>query len=118
MDDEAVVRNVAQRMVRALGHDVEVTAHGEEAIDRYRQALATGNPFDLLILDLTIRGGLGGEGTIKRLLELNPNVKAVVSSGYSDDPIVSDYRAYGFSAILSKPYQLGQLRDCLDALVQ
>jgi two-component system cell cycle sensor histidine kinase/response regulator CckA len=118
MDDEVAIRDVVRRMVSALGHDVEVAAHGEEALDKYRQSMAAGKPFDLVVLDLTIKGGLGGEGTIRQLLALDPNVKAVVSSGYSDDPIVSDYRSYGFSALLTKPYQLGQLRDCLDALVR
>jgi CheY-like chemotaxis protein len=71
-----------------------------------------------VILDLTIRGGLGGAETIRRLREIEPRVKAVVSSGYAADGVVADYRRYGFSAALSKPYTLAGLRDVLDGLMR
>ena len=117
MDDEELVLNVARNMFEALGHDVSCTTNGEKAIEEYRQALAAGAPFDVVILDLTIRGGMGGEEVVKRLLEVDPKVKAVVSSGYSDSPVVSDYREHGFAAVLSKPYTLGSLKDCLRELL-
>jgi PAS domain S-box-containing protein len=117
MDDEEVVRNVAQKMITALGHEIELATDGESAIEKYRQAFASGNPFDLVILDLTIKGGMGGEETVKRLLEMDPNVKTVVASGYSDYSTLSNFQAHGFSAVLSKPFTLDELRECLNALV-
>jgi CheY-like chemotaxis protein len=79
--------------------------------------MESGNLFDVVILDLTIRGGLGGRETIERLLAVNPKIKAIVSSGYSDDAVVSDYRNYGFSACLTKPYKLEELRATLNNLL-
>jgi CheY-like chemotaxis protein len=117
MDDEEVVLDVAQQMIKALGHDVELAMDGENAVEKYRQAFASKYPFDLVILDLTIKGGMGGEETVKRLLEINPNVKAVVASGYSDNHVMSNFQAYGFSGILSKPYSLDALSECLNALI-
>lgn len=76
-----------------------------------------GTPFDLLILDLTIKGGMGGEEAIKKIREIDPQVKAVVSSGYADSPVVADYRAYGFSAFLNKPYKLDALQNCLNLFI-
>jgi CheY-like chemotaxis protein len=104
-------------MVTAFGHDVEQATEGAIVIEKYRQALASEKPFDLVILDLTIKGGMGGAETVKRLLEMDPNVKAVVASGYSDNPILSNFKDYGFSAVLGKPYSLAALKDCLNALV-
>ena len=101
----------------ALGHDVESSMDGESAIEKYQQAFATENPFDIVILDLTIKGGIGGKETMQKLLEIDPNVKGIVSSGYSDDPVLSNFQAHGFSAVLSKPYTLGDLRECLNTLV-
>jgi PAS domain S-box-containing protein len=118
MDDEDLVRNIAAVMVRSLGHDVEVSATGEEAIATYRDALSAGRRFDVVILDLTIRGGMGGEEAIKKLLELDPDVKAVVSSGYVDSSTMSDYEARGFSACLTKPYVIETLKDTLNALLK
>ena len=115
MDDDAMVLDVARSMLEALGHEVEVATRGEEAIAQYRRALEAGTPFDLVILDLTIKAGMGGEETVRSLRALDPMVKAVVSSGYSDDPVLSDYKSYGFAGLLSKPYSLKELRECLSA---
>jgi DNA-binding NarL/FixJ family response regulator len=79
--------------------------------------MESGNPFDIVILDLTIRGGMGGAETIERLLAVDPDIKAIVSSGYSDDAIVSDYNNYGFRACLTKPYKLQELSDMLNNLL-
>jgi DNA-binding NarL/FixJ family response regulator len=76
------------------------------------------NPFDLVILDLTIKGGMGGQETIRKLQEIDPNVKAVVSSGYSDDPVVSEYHNYGFQGMLNKPYTIQELEKCLNKMVR
>ncbi|MGD0282776.1 MAG: PAS domain S-box protein [Dissulfurispiraceae bacterium] len=117
MDDEEMIRDIAGEMIKTLDHEIELAICGEEAIEKYKAAMKSGNPFDIVILDLTIRGGLGGRETIEQLLELNPKIKAIVSSGYSDDAAVSDYHNYGFSARLTKPYKLEELRDTLNNLL-
>jgi len=114
MDDEPVVRIVAGELLRELGHEAEFAEHGDSAIEKYRRAKADGRPFDVVILDLTIRGGMGGEETLRRLLEIDPGVKAVVSSGYSDDEVVAMYRQHGFRSFLKKPYDMLELGRTLD----
>jgi len=116
MDDEAVVRDVAKSMIETLGNDIELAAHGEEAIGKYQGALVSGNPFDLVILDLTIKGGLGGRETLRKLQEIDPDIRAVVSSGYSDTAAASEYRDLGFTGLLNKPYTIKDLIGCLDSL--
>ncbi|MGO9611576.1 MAG: ATP-binding protein [Dissulfurispiraceae bacterium] len=117
MDDEELIRNIVKEMITALGHESEFATDGKEAMDIFRRAKDTGNPFDLVILDLTVKGGMGGEETIKRLREIDPHVKAIMSSGYSDTQVISNYRSYGFAAFLSKPYRMDSLRDSLNALI-
>jgi len=117
MDDEEMVQNVARELLIFLGHEVDLAKNGEAAIAKYRAARESGAPFDIVILDLTIPGGLGGIETIKRLLAIDPGVKAIVSSGYSDDAAMSDYHTYGFKACLTKPYTLANLSDALNALL-
>ncbi len=117
MDDEELVREIAGKMMEVFGHEVAFAEHGEAAIGKYKAAIESGNPFDIVILDLTIRGGMGGKETIERLLAVDPGIKAIVSSGYSDDAVVSDYRNYGFSARLTKPYKLQELSDTLNNLL-
>jgi PAS domain S-box-containing protein len=117
MDDEEVVRMVAGELIRELGHEAEFAEDGGAAVARYRTAMEAGNPFDVVILDLTIRGGMGGRETVQKLREIDPQVKAVVSSGYSDDDAVSEYRKYGFQAFLKKPYDIDKLRETLNALL-
>jgi two-component system, cell cycle sensor histidine kinase and response regulator CckA len=117
MDDEDMVRDVAARMIRALGFDSVSASNGEQAIDAIKAGLEAGSPIDLVILDLTVKGGLGGEETIKVVRQLAPATKAVVSSGYSDRDAFAEYRAYGFDACLSKPYSLPALRQTLGTLL-
>lgn len=117
MDDDQVIRDLAVLMIKALGHEVESAEHGEEAIRKYRQAVESGKPFDVVVLDLTIRGGMGGFETIHHLLEIDPGVKALVSSGYSDDSTFSKYKQLGFAACLHKPYSLKELKAALKDLV-
>ena len=114
MDDEVLVRKVATDMIAALGHEVDSAEDGRKAIALFRQAKESGKPYDLLILDLTVKGGMGGEAAIQKILEIDPTAKAVVSSGYADNPVVAHYRDYGFSAFLNKPYKLAALKECLD----
>jgi two-component system, cell cycle sensor histidine kinase and response regulator CckA len=114
MDDEDLVRKVAYELLTGLGHHVELAGHGDEAVEKYRQAMAAGKPFDVVILDLTVRGGMGGLETLQKLREIDPDVKAVVSSGYSDDEVVATYRQYGFRSFLKKPYDIQELGRILD----
>ena len=117
MDDEELIRSIAGAMIKSLDHEVEFAEHGEEAIEKYKAAMESGNPFDVVILDLTIRGGMGGLETIERLLAVDPKIRAIVSSGYSDDAVVSDYHNYGFSACLTKPYKLQELSYTLNNML-
>jgi len=117
MDDEPVILDVAGELIRALGHSVDFATQGHEAVEKYRHAQRLGQPFDVVILDLTIRGGMGGSETLQRLLKSDPHVKAVVSSGYSDDTVIAGYRDAGFKAFLKKPYNVDELRETLNHLL-
>jgi two-component system cell cycle sensor histidine kinase/response regulator CckA len=118
MDDEKVILSVGGELIKALGHDVIFAADGVEAIEKYRSSLEAGSPVDVAILDLTIRGGMGGAETLKKLLEIAPDVKAVVSSGYSDDSTIAAYEKQGFKAVLKKPYNIAQLGEVLNRLLR
>jgi two-component system, cell cycle sensor histidine kinase and response regulator CckA len=117
MDDEEMVRNVAVKMIEFCGFEAAFAADGVEAIAKLQEAREKGRPFDVVILDLTVKGGMGGEEAIRRIRETDSAIKAVVSTGYSDNPVVSDYRSYGFNAYLNKPYTFTALRDSLTALL-
>ena len=105
MDDEEMVREVAGRMLRHIGYkDIESAADGAQAIKLYEAAMESGQPFSVVILDLTIPGGMGGMETMKKLLELDPGVRAIVSSGYSNESVMAGYKKYGFSGMIAKPY--------------
>jgi PAS domain S-box-containing protein len=110
MDDEKTVRETAGRMLKHIGYaDVEFATDGVEAIKLYKAAMESGNHFGAAILDLTIPGGMGGEVTVRNLLKIDPGVKAIVSSGYIDDPVMAKYKEYGFSGMVAKPYTLAEL---------
>jgi len=113
MDDDEVVADVASRQLDRLGYLPEVVFDGTEAIAVYQEALYTDHPFDVVLMDLTIPGGLGGAETIKKLRELDPEVKAIVSSGYSNDPIMANFQQYGFRACIVKPYKMQELSQTL-----
>ena len=118
MDDDQQVSNTISKMLQLLGHEVKTAPHGRAAIHIYKQAIELGQRFDVVILDLTIPGGMGGRETIAKLLELDPDVKAIVSSGYSNDPVVANYRDYGFTTVVSKPYLLEELREALESVMK
>ncbi|MEQ1918991.1 MAG: ATP-binding protein, partial [Elusimicrobiota bacterium] len=113
MEDEAVVARVLKRMLEHLGYQAESVGDGRAAVDAYRQALEAGKPYDAVILDLTIPGGMGGKETIGQLLLLDPQAKVIVSSGYSNDPVVSDYSAHGFREVMLKPYVLEDVSEAM-----
>jgi CheY-like chemotaxis protein len=113
MDDEEAIKNVAQRMLVELGYEVECVSDGAEAINIYKEAAHFGRPFDAVIMDLTIPGGMGGKETIQQLLAIDPQVKTIVSSGYSSDPIMSDFEKYGFRGVVTKPYRIEKLSRVL-----
>ncbi|MHB8836812.1 MAG: PAS domain-containing hybrid sensor histidine kinase/response regulator [Candidatus Methylomirabilia bacterium] len=117
MDDEKMIRDLAREMLASLEHEVACAETGETALAAYRVAQDAGRPFDVVILDLTIRGGMGGLETLRKLVEIDPAVKAVVSSGYSEDAALANYRELGFRAVLDKPYSIVDLQGVLDALL-
>jgi PAS domain S-box-containing protein len=113
MDDEDVIRRVLSKMLTQLGYQPTAVANGENAIQAFAAHLEEKNPFAAVILDLTIRGGMGGEETVKNLLALDPKAKIIASSGYSTGKIITNYSDYGFSGILVKPYKMDELDEIL-----
>jgi len=118
MDDEEQVSTVVKELLSFLHYDVVIAHDGLEAIQHYQLSQAEGRPFDLVLLDLTVPGGLGGIDTFQKLREINPAVRVVVSSGYADDPMIKDFRSYGFDGALAKPYNLEQLCDMFDRILK
>jgi signal transduction histidine kinase/CheY-like chemotaxis protein len=113
MDDEPDLCDVLARMLGQLGHRAVTTPEGGTALQRYADALANGDRFDLVILDLTVKGGMGGLETLKRLLELDPGAVVLASSGYANDRILADHRLHGFRSVLRKPYGVDELQRVL-----
>jgi PAS domain S-box-containing protein len=111
VDDEELVRSVASSLLKHLGCYTEAVRDGNEAIESYKRAKESGKPFDVVIMDLTIPGGMGGKEAVKRLLEIDPQVKAIVSSGYATDPVMANYRDYGFVGVIPKPFRVSELGD-------
>lgn len=109
MDDEEVVREVAKAMLGQFGYQVVLARHGAEAVELFRAALNSSEPIELTIMDLTVPGGMGGKEAAQELLKIAPAAKIIVSSGYSNDPIMADYRQYGFSGAIVKPYQIREI---------
>lgn len=108
MDDEPVVREAAADILSCLGYKVEMASDGLETIEHYRTAKSAGQAYDLVILDLTVPGGMGGLETLAKLAEYDPGVKAIVSSGYANNAVLANYRQYGFLGIIAKPYNMDE----------
>jgi two-component system cell cycle sensor histidine kinase/response regulator CckA len=118
MDDEDLIRNLGYEILSLLGYEVVLVSDGQEAIVSYGEAQKSSAPFDAVILDLTVPGGMGGYEAIKILRKMDPNVRAIVSSGYSTDPIMADYKSYGFKGIVPKPYTVNDLSQILHQVMR
>jgi nitrogen-specific signal transduction histidine kinase/CheY-like chemotaxis protein len=117
MDDDRKIRNIVERFLKSIGYEAVTTSNGSDAVELYRMEREAGAPFDAVIMDLTVPGGMGGKEAMEQLLEIDPAVSAIVSSGYSNDPVMANYREYGFQAVLSKPYQLHDLEQVVRRVV-
>lgn len=117
MDDEPVIREVTGIMLTKSGYDVEFAREGTEVIEQYQKAKAAGVPFDVVVMDLIVPNGMGGEETIRKLLEIDPEAAAIISSGHGDDPIMKGFREFGFKGALPKPYTLKELRSVLNEVI-
>ena len=113
MDDEEMIRNVLRQLLESLGYTVECVQDGTEAVEVYQRAQAAGQPFDVVILDYTIPGGMGGLETLAHLRAIDPQVTALISSGYANNPVMADWAYYGFSGVVAKPYIIAQLQEAL-----
>jgi CheY-like chemotaxis protein len=109
MDDDETIQHMAAKIISRLGPEVDLAQDGSQAVRMYKDALDAGRRYDLVIMDLTIPGGMGGKEAISMLRGIDPTVKAIVSSGYSSDPILADFRAHGFSGMVAKPYDIKDL---------
>jgi len=111
MEDEKNMWTATRILLRTIGYEVEFAVNGAEAIPMYSNALGSGSPYNGVILDLTIPGGMGGKETIKLLREIDEDVKAIVVSGYADDPVLTNFKEFGFAGALAKPYTMEQLKE-------
>ncbi len=117
MDDDGIIRLSSVMQLRDLQYEVEDACDGTEVIKLYKEALESGNPFDAVVLDLTVPDGMGGEETIKELLKIDPEVTAIVASGYSDDPVTTNFGEYGFKGMVQKPFEIYELEEVLQKVI-
>jgi nitrogen-specific signal transduction histidine kinase/DNA-binding NarL/FixJ family response regulator len=117
MDDEASIRSLAVNMLTFLGHQAEVVSNGSAAVERYRHALQNGRPYDAVILDLMVPGGMGGKETIEQLTEIDPAVNAIMASGYTQDPVMTEFKDYGIKAVIGKPFTIEELSKTLGSIM-
>ncbi len=115
MDDDEIIRTLVQAQLYVLGHETILVADGEQAINKYQELQDGGTPVDLVIMDLTIPGGMGGQEAAQQLLQIDPDAKIIVSSGYSNDPVLASYQEYGFCAAIAKPFDLAELMKSIES---
>ncbi len=113
MDDEEQIREMTQAMLGQMGYEVVLARNGDEAVQLYREALSGDRPIDIILMDLTIPGGMGGKKAVREILAINPDARVIVSSGYSTDPIMASFREYGFCGAIAKPYLMEDLAKAL-----
>lgn len=113
MDDDEMILNLAGNMLHLLGYRVTTCVNGEEAVSQYETALGSGKPYDVVIMDLTVPGGMGGMEAARKILAYDPGARLIVSSGYSNDPIMAHYKEYGFRGAVAKPYRINELMEVL-----
>ncbi len=113
MDDEEDIRDAAKDLLSILGYTVETAENGARAIAKYQKAMRSGDPFDVVIMDLTVAGGMGGREATRKLLEIDQNAKIILSSGHLDEPIMIDFQHYGLVGVIAKPYNAVELGDIL-----
>jgi CheY-like chemotaxis protein len=118
MDDEQIILDVTREVLQFLGYEVQFARDGAEAITLYTREKAAGVPFDVVILDLSVPDGMGGREAIGKLKEVDPDVKAIVSSGYTNDPCVQEFARFGFAGILAKPYKINDMKTLLEQMVK
>ena len=118
MDDDDGVRDVIVEILVHLGYEVRYAKDGAEAIRLYTEAAKEAKPFDVVIADLTVQDGMGGQELVERLHRLDPGVRAIISSGYSNDPVLYDFRQHGFLGVVAKPYKIEELCSVLDDVMQ
>ena len=117
MDDEEVIRDSIGQLLEKHGYKVGYAPNGSKAIELYKKAMEQNDAFQIVILDLIIPQGKDGKQTIDELLIINPKVKAIASSGYTNDPLILEYKKHGFSAVASKPYKIAELKDIINKLL-
>ena len=117
MDDEPAICEITGILLKKLGYEPVITITGEETIEEYQKAIDAGAPIDLVILDLSVPGGMGGREVIKRLREIDPTVKSLVSSGDLSDPAITSYFDFGFSGVLTKPYNKAGLDQAIKSVL-
>lgn len=118
MDDEQLVQDIAKQMLAHLGHEVLLAADGKEAIEIFNEHRKSGKPVDVIIMDLTIPGGMGGKDAVQEILKIAPDAQVIVSSGYSNDPVMANYQQYGFKAAIAKPFMLADLNKIITTVLE
>jgi two-component system cell cycle sensor histidine kinase/response regulator CckA len=117
MDDDKMVRDVAASMLTELGHTVIHAQDGAEAVQLYEESANSDASIDLIIVDLTVPGGMGGQEAARKILAINSEARIIASSGYSNDPIIANFRKYGFCSAIVKPYNFQELKEVVDGVL-
>jgi len=117
MDDDFTIYEVASHMLDIYGFKVDWVDTGEKAIEKYKESLAKSSPYDVIIMDLTVPGSMGGVQAVREILEINPHAKVIVSSGYSNDPVMSHYKEYGFRGVIAKPYKIEEIIKVINEVI-
>jgi CheY-like chemotaxis protein len=118
MDDEELIRDIAAEILDYLGYQATTCTRGEEAVELYKIAKESGTPFFAAIMDLTIPGGMGGKEAAEKILDMDPDARLIVSSGYSVDPVMANFTSYGFFGAVGKPYEAKELAEVLSAVAK